>query len=195
MGILNTIQSISDACLSIIDVGIKGIEIELNGWNKEGRTPLTIAAEKNALDDAKELLHKGADVNASSSNKVSPLMYACHCNNTEMAELLVKAGANVNAKDKDGWTPLIFTSFTGNLKVVKMLVDCGADLKAKTIDGYTALSASKSNSRGDSIALLLEAHLEHQQIVHDVLKTSHDDDNVNSENPIYQAPKAPRKFI
>ena len=126
--------------------------VKLDAQNKEGLTPLMIAAIDGKTALAEFLILKGADVNARDNNDLTPLMYAAMNAKAAVAEELIYSGANVNMKDKNGFTALMYAITLGekadhikdmeDLKaisdklsegapaVVKMLLAKNADLKA-----------------------------------------------------------------
>ena len=79
----------------------------VNARNKNGWTPLMIAAWKNPSPKIlTALLSHGADVHAKSGDGWTPLMLVARYNtNPEALKVLLKAGADVNAKKENGWTP------------------------------------------------------------------------------------------
>ena len=70
--------------------------------------PATLLQALNRVDleGIKDLLAKGADVNAKDDDGGTPLLIAVTLGNKEIAELLIANGADVNVKDKHGGTPL-----------------------------------------------------------------------------------------
>ncbi len=111
---------------------------------------LNAGADVNALDvkglsplhrclsarNCKMLLDAGANPNILSKNGANPLHY---CNNKEVAELLIAAGANVNNRDNYDSTPLHACL---NADVCRALLAAGADVNARDIDGHTPLHLS-----------------------------------------------------
>ena len=78
----------------------------LEDWNRDGETPLHLAAWANSSVAASILIANGADVHAKNKNDLTPLHFAAEKNATETAPLLLKNGADVNAKTNRDWTPL-----------------------------------------------------------------------------------------
>lgn len=103
-----------DAARSLI---AKGAKID-EPVNAKRLTPLMIAASdppprsaaakltqgSNSIDVARELLAKGANVNAASAEGVTPLMIAAARDNAPMVGLLLQAGAKADARDAAGET-------------------------------------------------------------------------------------------
>lgn len=105
--------------------------------DSRGKTALHQAAYYGMLDVAKELIKKGADVNAN-GGVGTPLQEATE--NLDMVELLVSHGADVNAKSSTGITPLHRAAQWNDAKVVEFLISKGADVNARTNDGRTPLN-------------------------------------------------------
>jgi ankyrin repeat protein len=92
-------------CLSLIKQGAR--------W--EGTTPpvdycqtaLHLASGNNLLETCKELIRRGADVNAIDANGNTPLYEAAGFGNAEICELLLLNGAmhSLSIKNRDGYTP------------------------------------------------------------------------------------------
>lgn len=76
-----------------------------------------------SLEKVKDLVAKGADVNAWSSSihnrgkSHTPLMFASHFGHLEIVKFLVKSGADINAKNNVGATALFYADVRGRHKV------------------------------------------------------------------------------
>ncbi len=69
------------------------------------------AAQNGDTDLARELLAKGADVNAKTRYGATPLFFACDKGNVELTKLLLENGADVNVIDTFyGATPIAWVS-------------------------------------------------------------------------------------
>jgi len=80
----------------------KGIPVDTR--DPQGRTPLMMASDSNALAAARQLLDDGADPKAQDHTGATPLHYALF--SVDMARLLLDRGADVNVRDQHGKTPL-----------------------------------------------------------------------------------------
>ena len=118
--------------------------------NDIGQMPFHLAARYGHLDRVKELLAKGAEVNATNKYGYTPLHLAAKGGHVEVMKALIAKGAEVDAKTKDGsacwfecgWTPLHFAAKYGHLDVVKALVAKGAEVDAKDKYGQTPLQVA-----------------------------------------------------
>lgn len=92
------------------------------------------ALESNDVNAVREILKKGADVNAKGENGMTPLMYA---SGAELIQLLIDHGADVNAKSDRGYTALMISY---EAETTKKLIENGAEIDAKDNKGDTALT-------------------------------------------------------
>ena len=107
------------------------------------------AAQAGNLDDVKEGLASGADVNARLPDDESTALHrAAEYGNVELAEFLLSCGADIYAADDKGNTPLhkiempdlkIPATIQETVKLIKLLLDNGADLQAVNNLGMTPL--------------------------------------------------------
>ena len=82
---------------------------DVNAKNRDGVTPLHVAAAKGHKEVAELLIAEGANVNAKDMAGWTPLFGAAVLGKNKIVELLIANGANVNAKNDDGKTPLDLT--------------------------------------------------------------------------------------
>ena len=109
-----------------------------------------------SLEEIKELLKKGADVNVSDKYGDTALMVAAINGQLEVVKCLVEGGADLEAKDGDGDTALLGAAIKGKLDVVKYLAECGAELDVKDKYGITALMRAVSWEQLDVVKCLVE---------------------------------------
>ena len=115
-------------------------------WDDEG--------DLKSLEEIKELIKKGADVNAQYKYGETALMTAAYNGEIDMAKCLFENGADVNASSKYGKTALMIAATWGQIEVVKYLAKCGADLEAEDKDGKTALDMAENRKRYDCVEFL-----------------------------------------
>ena len=79
------------------------------------------AAIKGDIFKVRQLIEKGADVNARDQNQHTPLHNAASRRNTDVAKLLIDKGADVNAKDNYGQTALDMAEASHKPDIVSIL--------------------------------------------------------------------------
>jgi len=94
------------------------------------------------LSAARELIAKGADVNAVDSGQTL-LIRAAQNGHIEMMRLLLGHGADVNGRDDRGRTALMVAAGSDDVDMVELLLSKGADVNLKDNDGFTAWSGSE----------------------------------------------------
>ena len=96
--------------------------------------------ERGMLENVRQMLKMGADVNVTTQGKITPLHVAAASNpDPEMTRLLIQAGAQVNVQDNSGFTPLMLTALYNprGSEVAKVLLEAKADPKIKDVTGKT----------------------------------------------------------
>jgi uncharacterized protein len=102
--------------------------------NREGVTPLQLAALNGNAAMIEKLVKAGADPNAPlSTSGDTALMFAARTGTADALKVLLETGANVNAKETwGGTTPLMFAAAERHPAAVKILVEHGADVSARS---------------------------------------------------------------
>src|ERR1700681_188894 len=109
-------------------VGLRKLvsELRVNGEDRSGLTPLTLAAAFGAREAVSVLVAAGADVKAQSRSGLTALHVAWQAES--VIQLVLDRGADVNAKTQLGATPLLVaSSANGTEAVVSLLLEKGAD--------------------------------------------------------------------
>jgi uncharacterized protein len=101
--------------------------------NREGMTPLAMAALFGNPQIVDRLLKAGADAKALGPNGESILMFAARNGNPDVIKVLVEAGANVNAREPvRGTTALMWAVEQRHPEAVAALLKAGADPAARS---------------------------------------------------------------
>jgi ankyrin repeat protein len=87
---------------------------------------LLTEVKQGHLFATKDLLNKGANVNAKNKDGESPLLVAAAKDLDLIVQVLLENGANVKAKDKDSNTALMLASENGHTEIVELLKQAGA---------------------------------------------------------------------
>jgi ankyrin repeat protein len=114
------------------------------------------AAQGGDTQAVKDLLTKGADVNAKDETGKTALLWVAPArDNPEMVKLLIAKGADVNAKDNEGETALMIAASQSNPETLAALLDAGAEVNAQNNAGRTALMAAAFRANIEEIKILL----------------------------------------
>uniref|UniRef100_A0AAQ5ZT59 SAM domain-containing protein n=1 Tax=Amphiprion ocellaris TaxID=80972 RepID=A0AAQ5ZT59_AMPOC len=136
---------------------IKKREVDLNGKNIGGWTPLMYAAYIGHDNIANLLLEAGVNVNATTAKGLTPLMLAASCGNESIAYFLLQQGAELELKDCRGWTALFHCTSTGHQQMVKFLLDNNADANVKEPgSGFTPLMEAAASGHEIIVQYLLD---------------------------------------
>lgn len=112
---------------------------------------LIAAARKGNVEAVKDLLAKGANVNAKTRYGATPLSYAADRGNVEIVRMLLERGADVNVQDTFyRATPMTWAASKGFAEIVKLLLDKGAGGKDQ------ALMIGAGDGHVDMVKVVLE---------------------------------------
>lgn len=130
-----------------------------NQYNKEGWTPLTVAAYQRGRSEICQLLiDYGAHVDARTSRGQTPLYFATALTrDDDCVDVLVSAGADVNGTC--GWTTFLgASSYFGRIRAVKLFLRAGANVNAADERKWTPLDyACNMAGNGEVIRTLVVA--------------------------------------
>ncbi|KAK5905806.1 hypothetical protein CgunFtcFv8_001729 [Champsocephalus gunnari] len=136
---------------------IKEREVDLNGKNIGGWTPLMYASYIGHDNIANLLLEAGVNVNATTAKGLTPLMLAASCGNESIAYFLLQHGAELELKDTRGWTALFHCTSTGHQQMVRFLLDNNADANVKEpLSGFTTLMEAAASGHEIIVQYLLD---------------------------------------
>ncbi|XP_062424448.1 protein phosphatase 1 regulatory subunit 16A [Rhea pennata] len=124
------------------------------------------ATERSMVEDIRQLVRAGADLNAPLDHSATLLHIASANGYLEAAELLLEHKASMSTKDEDGWEPLHAAACWGQIPLVELLVAHGADLNGKSVLDETPLDVC-----GDEEVRAKLLELKHK---HDAIMKSHE---------------------
>lgn len=136
---------------SLIDGGAP-----VNGANRYGVTPLSLACQNGNSEMVGRLLNAGANANLALPGGESPLHTASRTGKLESVKLLVTAGANIDAREHRQQTSLMWAAADGHADVVKYLLEKGAEFKKPLASGYTPLLFAVRQGHVDVAKALIE---------------------------------------
>jgi ankyrin repeat protein len=117
--------------------------IDLNGRDKNDRTPLMFAVLSPSLPFTDMILSGGADVNANDENGVTAMHFAAIVRSEEIMGRLLKGGADIDAQNKRGQTPLHFAVNSSAIESLNWLLKNGANVNIADENNRTPLQVAK----------------------------------------------------
>lgn len=128
--------------------------------DKNGETPLHVAASSGNKGIAELLLSKGAYVDATDDRAWTPLTSAMYYGNVEIVKLLLAHGGAVNPKfgDDHGFTtPLYLPVVYGSTEIVEAMLAKGADPNVRiSEEKWTPLHLAARHGNQELVDLLLK---------------------------------------
>jgi len=116
---------------------------------------LVDAVRSQDSSQARVLLGKRVNVNATSEDGSTALLWAAHWNDVAMAEALIRAGANPNAANTFRMTPLSRACTNASAPLVDLLLKAGADPNTPIATGETPLMTCASSGNASAVRMLL----------------------------------------
>ncbi|WP_370682374.1 ankyrin repeat domain-containing protein [Comamonas sp. GB3 AK4-5] len=138
----------------VVDELLQVPGIDLNLPNRQGETPLMLAAIKGNLELVKKLVKLDADVNREGW---APLHYAASAgleHSVEIAAYLLEESAYIDAASPNGSTPLMLAAQYSSEAMVKLLIEEGADVSLRNQQGMTAVDFARKSEREYMVQLL-----------------------------------------
>ena len=101
------------------------------------------AVNRGDVQDVRNLLDQGADVDARNRHGQTALMLAAHAGHREVVAVLVAHRANLNTTGKYGLSALMLALVAGHVEVARLLADAGTDLSLRGtgVPGFTGKTA------------------------------------------------------
>ncbi|MGL5029329.1 MAG: ankyrin repeat domain-containing protein [Wolbachia pipientis] len=119
---------------------------------------LLAAVQGEDFRKVKDLVSRGASLDAKDKEGKIPLHFAAQEGSLGMVQFFLDRGANIRAKDMYGWTPLHFASAYGKFNVVKFFLDSNINIRAKDRYGDTPLHlAAQNNNKSEIVESFLDS--------------------------------------
>uniref|UniRef100_A0A8C6JZK9 Uncharacterized protein n=1 Tax=Melopsittacus undulatus TaxID=13146 RepID=A0A8C6JZK9_MELUD len=130
--------------------------LEVNVSNKDGFTPLHMAALHGHSELVSLLLKHGASISAKNAKQAVPLHLACQKGHFQVVKCLMDYNAEQNKKDIYGNTPLIYACLNGQYETTALLLQHGASVNLSNAKGNTALHEAVIGKNEALVDLLLQ---------------------------------------
>ncbi|MDR2662720.1 MAG: ankyrin repeat domain-containing protein [Treponema sp.] len=124
----------------------------ISSVDSEGRTPLRLALDLDALEGAKILADAGSDVFAPAADGRTPASAAL--SKGERAVRALFSGAAINARDGTGNTVLHYAAQTGSTALIGILLELGANKNIRNIASESPADIALRWNHHDAAALL-----------------------------------------
>jgi len=128
--------------------------------DKDGSTPLHLAAAGNYVAIAEYLLEKGAVVDARNADGNTPLHAAAASDAVSTIELLLRRRADINAVNTQRSSPLHTAIANGKDRAARLLIERGADLRQQDLVGRTPLHLAAFHNRKTIAEILIAKGVE-----------------------------------
>ncbi|WP_280460698.1 ankyrin repeat domain-containing protein [Nocardia carnea] len=115
------------------------------------------AAADNEAAQVRELIGRGADLEARGEHGRTPLVAATKNRATAAARALIDAGADVNAADDLADSAYLYAGAEGLDEILEMTLTHGADLRSLNRYGGTALIPACEHGHVETVRRLIEA--------------------------------------
>ncbi|XP_037438952.1 ankyrin-1-like [Triticum dicoccoides] len=158
---------------------VEELQVDVDGVDKGGKTPLFFVILCKHVGIAKYLLDHGANPNKVNSDGISPLHQATISGDRETVKLLLAKGAYIDPVAFCG-TPLHCAAANGDADIMKILLDHNADCN-KLVNGQTPLIAAVGGASMNCMLLLLKAGADHKAALTHSLKNLHSEKLVSTD--------------
>lgn len=130
---------------------------DMNLSNKQGWTPLQLAAKTDNCEALTLLLDRGAQVESRPQSGPTALHLAASARNWIAFDLLLMGGADINAWNMKGESLLHQQARKSiSISIAAKLLDQGANIEARTSQGYTPLQCAAMTGNKEMFIFLLE---------------------------------------
>ncbi|MBK6750826.1 MAG: ankyrin repeat domain-containing protein [Acidobacteria bacterium] len=127
--------------------------------SRDYATALARAVDSEEIDEVRELISKGENVNGKDKNydDLTPLFIAVENGSLEIAEMLIDSGAKLNVRDRNKQTALMRLDADARPELIDLLVRHGVKLNLSDNDGNTALILASGGVSTEVLRALIDA--------------------------------------
>jgi beta-lactamase regulating signal transducer with metallopeptidase domain len=147
------------APLTIVAAGA-GAQLTSQDERRPSRThwrdrALLEAIDDGNIQDVRELLDEGANVNAVINDDGTPLIVAAREGQLQIVQLLLDRGADPNLAVAGDGAPIIMAAREGHARIVEVLLDRGADVELVVPEDENALIQASGEGHLEVVKLLV----------------------------------------
>jgi uncharacterized protein len=145
------------AVVNIVNDEPQNIQIDGGASFVEYRSGLHSAVSNEDLEEVKNLITNGENVNLKDENysNITPLFLAVENGNAEIAETLLNFGAKINARDVSRQTPLMRLDEDASPELVNLLIKHGAKVNLIDNDKNNALILASRAVKAEVLQILI----------------------------------------
>jgi ankyrin repeat protein len=136
---------------------MQGLNADANKCNKDGFSPIYVAAQNNQADLITLLAYAGGDVNKCDTDGISPVLVAASKNHTDCITQLLAAGGDVNKCDNNGVSPIFVAALKGYADLITQLVAAGGNVNKCDNDGVSPILIATMKGHTDCVTQLVAA--------------------------------------
>ena len=145
-------------------------EVNVNARNSDGTAPLHEAAGAGMLSLTKDLIERGADMDArlgelpgnvyepGRGGGTTPFLAAARGGHVDVMKFLLSMGANPHDQSDDGAGSVMFATRSLDIEAVRLLVELGADVNAVPTNHPTAIHTAIRFGKNDIVEYLAESN-------------------------------------
>lgn len=123
----------------------------------EYKGALAQAVSRDDVNEVRDLIARGEDVNGRELDRTTPLFIAVENGNIEITQMLLGFGAKVNARNEQKETPLMKLDADASKELVELLVRNGAKLEVTDLLDNTPLILAAGSAKPEVVKALIDA--------------------------------------
>ncbi len=144
--------------IAVVDVvNVEDIQVDGGASFVEYRSGLHAAVSSDDLEEVKNLITQGANINQNDENysNITPIFLAVENGNAEIAETLLNFGAKINVRDTNRQTPLMRLDEDASPELVNLLIRHGAKVNLIDNDKNNALILASRAVKPEVLQILI----------------------------------------
>ncbi len=124
---------------------------------REFKNPISLAVLNEDIDEIRELIAHGKDVNGRETDKSTPIFEAVESGDLDIVSLLLDHGAKINTRNRQKQTPLMRLDSDATPQLIELLVRHGVKINLLDNDGNTALILIAASVNTEVLQALIDA--------------------------------------